>query len=80
MTEWISNVNIPSVQLLVACGVPLHRWVLTQSGTAVASWAHGLAVVVGQPGRVPALAESPDVPAFLPVLLTGSEGCRAGSI
>lgn len=25
VTEWISNVNIPSVQLMVACGVPLYR-------------------------------------------------------
>lgn len=25
VTEWISNVNIPSVQLLIAAGVPLHR-------------------------------------------------------
>lgn len=25
MTEWISNVNIPSCQLLIGMGVPLHR-------------------------------------------------------
>ena len=25
MTEWISNVNIPSCQLLIGMGVPLYR-------------------------------------------------------
>ena len=25
MTEWISNVNIPSCQLLIGMGIPLHR-------------------------------------------------------
>lgn len=25
VTEWISNVNIPSCQLLIGMGVPLHR-------------------------------------------------------
>ncbi len=25
MTEWISGVNIPACQLLIASGVPLHR-------------------------------------------------------
>ena len=25
MTEWISNVNIPSCQLMIGMGIPLHR-------------------------------------------------------
>ena len=25
VTEWISNVNIPSAQLMIAMGIPLHR-------------------------------------------------------